>query len=47
MNDDHQPEQTDDETLTHDITDEALEAAAAMDRPAFTLSMQPIFCRFC
>jgi hypothetical protein len=47
MNDDDDLGQTDDEPLTEDISDEALEAAAAGATAAFTFSVQIFYCRFC
>ena len=42
-------EQTEDEMFTHEVSDEALEAAASGTNGeiTFTFSIHPIYCRFC
>jgi hypothetical protein len=50
INEDHlELEQTEEATLINDISDEALEAAAAtaLDKMTFTFSIHPLYCRFC
>ena len=47
MENDVEPELSDEELLTAEITDEALEATASEGHAAFSLSFQPIYCRFC
>jgi hypothetical protein len=50
MNEDHfEFEQTEEEIFINEISDEALEAAAAtaVDKITFTFSIHPMYCRFC